>query len=175
MNSSFVLGGGCFWCLEAAYQLVEGVTDVVPGYAGGTADTANYSAVCTGQTGHVEVVRVSYDPTVISLSQILAIFWVIHDPTSLDRQGADAGPQYASVIYYEHDEQRDAVVTSLREAQSLLVDSIVTRVEQLPAFYEAEPEHHNYFQNHPEAAYCQAVIAPKLAKLRQHFSSLATR
>jgi len=171
-SESIVLGGGCFWCLEAAYQMVKGVESVVPGYAGGSAATARYEAVESGSTDHVQVVRVHYDPAVLRLDTILAIFWSLHDPTSLNRQGADVGSQYASVIFYDGDEQKRVVETSRDEAQKHLGDPIVTRIEPLTEFYEAEAYHHNYFQNHPEAGYCQVVIDPKLRKLREHFSSL---
>jgi peptide-methionine (S)-S-oxide reductase len=171
-NSSIVLGGGCFWCLEAAYQQLDGVVSVLPGYAGGDAKDATYDQVCTGNTAHVEVVEVTYDPAVIPLSNILAVFWLIHDPTSLNQQGADTGPQYASVIFYGEDDQRHKAQLSLDDAQTHLDDPIVTRIEPLMKFYEAESYHHNYFENNATAGYCQAVIEPKLAKLRQHFSPL---
>ncbi len=171
-NKSIVLGGGCFWCLEAAYQLLEGVTDVVPGYAGGHTDNPSYEDVVTGSTGHVEVVNVTYDPFVVTLDTILAIFWSMHDPTSLNQQGADVGTQYASAIFYFDEEQKEMIETSKAQAQSLLEDPIVSRIEPLVHFYEAEQYHHNYFRNNPGAGYCSAVIEPKLSKLRKHFSSL---
>lgn len=169
-NKSIVFGTGCFWCSEASFQLVAGVTSVVPGYAGGTADDANYDAVCTGTTDHVEVSQVMYDPNIVTLETLLAMFWSIHDPTSLNRQGADAGPQYASVIYY--DDEADVVVinASRDDAQSQLDNPIVTRIEPLDVFYEAEDYHHNYFVNNPSAGYCRVVIEPKLTKLRTHFA-----
>lgn len=169
---SIVLGGGCFWCLEATYQQLEGVESVIPGYTGGNETDANYSAVCTGETGHVEVVRVSYDANQVSLTDILSVFWVIHDPTSINRQGADVGPQYASVIIYSNSTQREVAQESLRVAQKLLDVPIVTRIEPLDVFYEAEDYHHNYFENNPSAGYCLAVIEPKLLELRRHFSPL---
>ena len=172
--SQIVLGGGCFWCLEAAYQQLEGVVEVVPGYSGGAADQAVDDAVSTGRTDHAEVVRVTYDPKRLDLETIMAVFWLIHDPTSLNRQGADSGPQYASVVYYEDDSQKETVISSRDEAQRQLDSPIVTRVEPLTAFYEAEAYHHNYFLAHPEAGYCRAVIEPKLQKLRQHFSGQLT-
>lgn len=171
-HSSIVLGGGCFWCLEAVYQQLEGIIGVVPGYSGGSADEANYETVCSGTTQHVEVVKVAYDPSRISLETILAVFWIIHDPTSLNRQGADAGPQYASVIFYVDEDQLQIVRASFDEAQAELDQPIVTRIEQLREFYEAEAYHHDYFEKNPNAGYCRAVIEPKLSKLRQHFSSL---
>lgn len=171
-SNSIVLGGGCFWCLEAAYQQLEGVIEVVPGYSGGSADDAHYEIVSTGNTGHAEVVKVTYDPDKVSLETVMAVFWVIHDPTSLNQQGADVGSQYASVVFYGDDEQKKAVLASRDEAQSHLDEPIVTRLEQLDVFYEAEDYHHNYFENNPEAGYCRVVIEPKLHKLRQHFSPL---
>lgn len=171
-TESIILGGGCFWCLEAAYQQVKGVVRVLPGYSGGAEITAKYDAVCTGETGHAQVVQVTFDPGTISLSDILGIFWIIHDPTSFNRQGADIGSQYASVIYYEGDEQKTIVEASRDEAQAQLDESIVTRIEPLDGFYEAEAYHHNYFRNNPEAGYCRAVIEPKLSKLREHFAGL---
>lgn len=171
-NKSIVLGGGCFWCLEAAYQMLEGVTDVLPGYAGGKTDNPTYDEVVTGQTGHVEVVKVVYDPFVVTLETIMAIFWSLHDPTSLNQQGADVGTQYASAVFYNDDEQKEMIDHSRSEAQELLDDAIVTRIEKLQHFFEAEDYHHNYFRNNPGAGYCSAVIEPKLAKLRQHFATL---
>lgn len=169
---SLVLGGGCFWCVEAVYQPLKGVMSIVPGYSGGSVPNPSYEEVCMGTTGHAEVVRVTYDPDVISLKDIVAVFWVTHDPTSLNRQGADSGPQYASVIFYEEESQKELLLESKREAQRYLDAPIVTRIEPLETFYEAEPEHHLYYQKHPDAAYCQVVIEPKLTKLRQHFSPL---
>lgn len=171
-TESVVLGGGCFWCLEAAYAQLKGVTEVLPGYAGGSVPNPTYEQVCMGTTGHVEVVKVTFDLDVISLKEIMAVFWTIHDPTSLNRQGGDVGTQYASVAFYEDEEQEQALRESQAEAQRYLDTPIVTRIEPLDEFYEAEPEHHNYYETHPEAAYCQAVIEPKLSKLRGHFSSL---
>lgn len=171
-NSSIVLGGGCFWCLEAVYQGLRGVEEVIPGYSGGNSKNPTYEQVCSGTTGHAEVVKVTFDPEIISLETIMAVFWVIHDPTSLNRQGADTGTQYASVVFYEGEQQRSAIVHSRDEAQALLNTPIVTVIEPVPQFYEAESYHRNYFLNHPEAGYCQAVISPKLRKLRQHFSAL---
>ena len=171
-TDSIVLGGGCFWCLEAVFQALSGVQEVVPGYSGGSTDHPTYEQVCTGLTGHVEVVRIAFDPDLIPLATILSVFWSIHDPTSPNRQGADEGTQYASVIYYEHSWQRPIIDRSRDEAQSLLDAPIVTVIGPLTTFYEAEAYHRNYFLSHPEAAYCQAVISPKLRKLREHFSAL---
>ena len=162
-----ILGGGCFWCLEAAYQLVRGVERVQSGYAGGDTPNPSYEAVVQGDTGHAEVVEIDFDDTVVSLENILNIFWTIHDPTSLNRQGADVGTQYRSVIFYADEEQKQAAEASLKAAQKLWDKPIVTSIELLKAFYPAEDYHKDYFKNHPEQAYCQMVINPKLAKLRK--------
>lgn len=170
MTESIVLGGGCFWCLEASYQLIEGVVDVTPGYAGGHVKDPDYYAVSEGKTGHAEVVSVSFNPKVISLNDILDIFWALHDPTTLNRQGNDVGSQYRSAIYYTQ-EQKDVVEESVVQAQKVWTDPIVTEVALLDVFYEAEDYHKNYFATHPEQAYCQVVINPKLEKLRKKFAS----
>lgn len=171
-TDSIVLGGGCFWCLEAAYQQLQGVSQVISGYSGGESDQPTYELVSSGKTGHVEVVMVSFDPDIISLDDIMAVFWVIHDPTSVNRQGADVGEQYASVVYYRNEHQKERVLASRVIAQSFLDDPIVTRIEPLSAFYAAEAYHQNYYAMNSSAGYCQVVIEPKLSKLRQHFSSL---
>jgi peptide-methionine (S)-S-oxide reductase len=163
------LGGGCFWCLEAVYQNVDGVQEVVSGYAGGDVPNPGYRQVCTGTTGHAEVVQVSFDPNVISYRDVLEIFFTIHDPTTKDREGADVGPQYRSIILYHDADQREtaqALIDDL-EAQGVFGDPIVTEVEPLDTFYEAESEHQDYYQRNPNLPYCQAVISPKLKKLRQ--------
>lgn len=171
--NQIVLGGGCFWCLEALYQQIRGVTAVDPGYAGGSKPDPTYEEVSTGETGHVEVVRLSFDPEQITLAQILEIFWQIHDPTTLNRQGHDVGTQYRSAIFYSGDEQKAAVEKSLQEvARPVWGERIVTEIKPLQAFYPAEAYHRNYFRSHPEQAYCQIVINPKLDKLKANFSSL---
>lgn len=164
------LGGGCFWCLEAAYQLIRGVEKVVPGYAGGQVAHPSYRQVCGGDTGHAEVVQITFHPSTITYPEILDIFWAIHDPTTPNRQGADVGSQYRSIILYNDDEQRRQALQSRDEAQKLWKKPVVTEIKQLEAFYEAEPEHHDYFKKHPNQAYCQVVINPKLKKLRQKFT-----
>ncbi|HEY6736901.1 MAG TPA: peptide-methionine (S)-S-oxide reductase MsrA [Candidatus Saccharimonadia bacterium] len=169
-SESIVLGGGCFWCLEAAYQMVRGITNVVPGYAGGHTTDPDYWKVASKTTGHAEVVRLEFDPAIISFADILHIFWAIHDPTTPDRQGNDVGPEYRSLILYGSDAQRAAAEASRAEAQALWPDPIVTEIKPLEHFYEAEEEHHNYFKKHPNQAYCQVVINPKLAKLRAKFA-----
>lgn len=170
MQETIVLGGGCFWCLEAAYQRVKGVTAVVSGYAGGTAETARYELVSSGTTNHAEVVQVTYDPAVIGLSDILDIFWVIHDPTTKDRQGADTGPQYRSVIFYTSPEQEYVAKTSIERIQQTLGAPVVTELAPLTAFYAAESYHQQYYNNNSEAPYCHIVIDSKLHALQQAFA-----
>ncbi len=165
------LGGGCFWCLEAAYQQIKGVEKVVSGYAGGEVPDPTYEQVSGGATGHAEVNQITFDPAVIGYGDILEIFWTIHDPTTPDRQGNDIGPQYRSIILYASDAQKQAAEQSKAAVAKLWPNPIVTEIVPLEKFYPAEDYHQNYFNNHPEAAYCQVVINPKLAKLRQKFES----
>jgi peptide-methionine (S)-S-oxide reductase len=169
-KESIVLGGGCFWCLDASYRLIKGVLHVESGYAGGHLKNPSYDQVCTGTTGHAEVVRVTFDPAEITLKDILDIFWALHDPTTLNQQGNDVGEQYRSVIFYSSDEQRHIAESSMKEAAHLWDDRIVTDIQKLDEFFLAEKEHQDYFANHPESAYCQVIINPKLAKLRKKFS-----
>lgn len=171
-NEQCVLGGGCFWCLEAAYQMVNGVESVVSGYAGGEMENPRYEQVGTGRTGHAEVVQLTFDPKVVTFSDILDVFWVIHDPTQKDRQGNDVGPQYRSVILYENDEQKKIAEQSKAKIQKLWDNPVLTEIKPLVHFYPAEEYHQNYYQTHPEAAYCQVIINPKLAHLRQKRASL---
>lgn len=163
------LGGGCFWCLEAVYQKVDGIREVVSGYAGGDVPNPGYRQVCTGTTGHAEVVQVSFDPDVISYRDVLEIFFTIHDPTTKDREGADVGPQYRSIVLFHDVKQRETaqVLIDELEAEDVFGDPIVTEVEPLDTFYEAESEHQDYYERNPNLPYCQAVISPKLSKLRQ--------
>jgi methionine-S-sulfoxide reductase len=173
MTESIVLGGGCFWCLEALYQRVRGISVVEPGYAGGAKEDPTYEEVSTGETGHVEVVRLAFDPEQITLQQILEIFWQTHDPTTPNRQGHDVGTQYRSAIYYQGEEQKSEVEKSVETVgRPAWGEKIVTEIKPLEAFYPAEAYHHNYFKSHPEQAYCQIVINPKLEKLQQKFPSL---
>lgn len=164
-SESLVLGGGCFWCTEASYQLLPGVTSVVSGYAGGTTENPTYQEVCAETTGHAEVVRVEFDTEKITLRAVLDFFWEIHDPTTLNRQGADVGTSYRSIILYANDEQRAAAEASRDEAQKTLRDPIVTQIVPLEKFWPAEDYHQEYFAKHPTQGYCQAVIAPKVRKL----------
>lgn len=166
-----VLGGGCFWCLEAVYQLVDGVIDVAPGYAGGHKSNPTYEQVSGGTTDHAEVVCIKYDESKLQYKYILDIFWTVHDPTTIDRQGNDIGSQYRSIILYNDDLQKFNAQESIRQIQPLWNDPITTEVKKLDHFYEAEPEHHNYFSKHPNQAYCQVVINPKLQKLQAKFAS----
>jgi peptide-methionine (S)-S-oxide reductase len=159
------LGGGCFWCLEAVYERIEGVKQVVSGYAGGTKANPTYEQVCTGTTGHAEVVQITYDPREISYGQILELFWKIHDPTTPNRQGADVGTQYRSIILYHDQGQKEVAERSMAEAAALFDRPIVTQIEPLRVFYRAEDYHQDYYDKHPYAGYCQVVIRPKLQKL----------
>lgn len=163
------LGGGCFWCLEAAYDALRGVRDVVSGYAGGQVPHPTYEQVCSGRTGHAEVVQVTFDPREISFQDLLEIFFTIHDPTTKDRQGADVGPQYRSAIFYHSPQQRQVAERLIAQfdAEGLWRSPIVTQVAPLGAFFPAEEYHQEYYARNPRQPYCQLVVAPKLAKLRQ--------
>ncbi len=171
MTEQAYLAGGCFWCLDAAYREIKGVVEVVSGYSGGDKPNPTYEQVSGAQTGHAEVVKVTYDPATISYNDILDIFWAIHDPTTLNRQGADVGSQYRSVIFYVDETQHKSAERSKQQVQALWKDPVVTEVVPLKSFYPAEPYHQNYFANNPTQAYCQVVINPKLAKLRQKFAA----
>ncbi len=173
-NEVAVFGGGCFWCTEAVFQSLKGVSSVVPGYAGGAVDDPNYIDVSQGNTGHAEVVRVEFDPSVISYDSLLEVFWNIHNPTSLNRQGNDVGEQYRSVIFYTTDLQKEKAESSKKKLgiSGQYESSIVTEIEPLDIFFEAEGYHKNYFINHKDDAYCEVVINPKLQKLREKFSKL---
>jgi peptide-methionine (S)-S-oxide reductase len=168
-----ILGGGCFWCTEAAFSELQGVSKVQSGYAGGDVPNPSYKDVCTGRTGHAEVVRVDFDPAVISYEDLLRVFFTIHDPTTLNRQGADVGTQYRSVIFYASPAQEDSAKTIIAEfeASGAWGKKIVTELSPAPEFYDAEPEHDQYFARNPYAGYCQAVIAPKIAKMRKAFTA----
>jgi peptide-methionine (S)-S-oxide reductase len=168
---SLVLGGGCFWCTEAAFELLPGVEAVVSGYAGGARPNPSYEQVCSGASGHAEVVRVDYDPERIMLDALLDFFWQIHDPTTLNRQGADEGTQYRSVIFYADAEQKAAAEASLTKANSGWGGKIVTQIVPLVKFYEAEDYHQDYFRRNPQGGYCQMVIRPKVEKLRKAVES----
>lgn len=175
---TIVLAGGCFWCTEAVYRQLDGVLDVKPGYAGGTAETADYKTVCTGRTDHAEVIEVTYDADRINLGQILKIFFSIaHDPTQKDRQGADVGRQYRSAIFYADETQREAAAAYIRQidAARLYTDKVATTLEPLTTFYEAEAYHHDYAAQNPGQPYIRGVAAPKVAAVRQvHADKLKT-
>jgi len=165
-----LLGGGCFWCIEAVYRRVKGVTSAISGYAGGTRPNPTYENVCSGATGHAEVVEITFDPDVISFKEILDIFWVIHDPTTLNQQGADRGTQYRSVIFYKDDRQKKLAEASIKEAQEYFKEKIVTELSPAPEFYPAEAYHQNYYDLNPSQGYCHIVIAPKIEKFMLKFS-----
>ncbi|MBU3577737.1 peptide-methionine (S)-S-oxide reductase MsrA [Polynucleobacter sp. UK-Kesae-W10] len=168
------LGGGCFWCLEAVYQQIQGVKTVVSGYAGGARPNPSYESVCTGVTGHAEIVDIVFDPQIVSFRDLLEIFFVIHDPTTLNYQGNDHGTQYRSVIFTHGEEQNQIAheVVQELECAKIYANPVVTQIEPAPTIYPAEAYHQNYFQQHPNQGYCAAVVAPKLAKFRAKFKSL---
>jgi peptide-methionine (S)-S-oxide reductase len=159
-----IFGGGCFWCLEALFERIPGVLEVENGYAGGSRDHPSYQEVCTGLTGHAEVVRITFDPSEVSYAELLGWFWKVHDPTTENRQGADVGTQYRSIIYYLDETQRREAEESMRTEQARLRDPIVTELLPAPRFWVAEDYHQDYYRAHPEAGYCRVVIAPKLIK-----------
>jgi peptide-methionine (S)-S-oxide reductase len=163
------LAGGCFWCLEAAYDELRGVEDVSSGYAGGQLENPSYDAVCTGRTGHAEVVQITYDPDIVSYEDLLEVFFTVHDPTQLNRQGADIGTQYRSAIFYASPEEEQAAraMVARMEADGAFDAPIVTTLEPLTRFYPAESYHRDYYARNERQPYCQAVISPKLSKLRK--------
>ena len=167
---TFVLGGGCFWCLDAVYQKTRGVTEVVSGYAGGHTQNPFYEAVCSGTTGHAEVVAVTFDETVVPEDIILDMFFVSHDPTTLNRQGYDVGTQYRSVMYYADQEQKQTFEAAIERAQPLWDNPIVTEVSALPTFHTAEEYHQDFYAKYPEQGYCRVIIDPKLAKARKYYA-----
>ncbi len=168
----FVLGGGCFWCLDSAYTQFAGVTDVTCGYTGGITVNPSYERVCEGNTQHAEVVSVEFDPAVITSEQILDIFFTLHDPTQLNRQGNDVGTQYRSAMFYASEEQKKLFESAIERAKEIWGDGIVTEVVQLPEFYRAEEYHQDFFAKNPNQGYCVAVVAPKVNKVRSKFSHL---
>jgi len=172
-SETATLGGGCFWCLEAVYDEMQGVSAVESGYMGGHVADPDYRSVCTGTTGHVEVVQVTFDPAVTSYREILEVFFATHDPTSRDRQGNDAGPQYRSVIFYHSEQQRQAAEQTIAEFdhQALFSRPIVTDLRAATPFYVAEDYHQEYFRNNPQQPYCAFVVSPKLKKFREKFAA----
>jgi len=166
------LGGGCFWCLEAFYQRVNGISSVVSGYSGGHVDNPTTEQVYEGDTGHAEVVQLKFDPKTISYKEILEIFYVMHDPTTLNRQGNDVGEEYRSVIFYHDDDQKGVAVSATQDfAAPLWQQPIVTRIVAFEGFWPAGDYHQNFYNNNPQAGYCQAIINPKLQKLRREFAA----
>lgn len=174
MTEVAVFGGGCFWCTEAVFKMLKGVASVMPGYAGGTTPNPTYEAVCSGRTGHAEVIRIEYDPTQVSFKTLMTIFFATHDPTTLNRQGADVGTQYRSTILYTTDKQKEEAEAMIKEidASTDKGDPVVTTVEPLKEFYEAETYHQDYFAKNPENAYCNLVVSPKVEKVQQQFAEL---
>ena len=161
------LGGGCFWCTEAIFQMLPGVKSVTSGYAGGTKENPTYKEVCTGQTGHAEVIQIEFDPKIVSYEKILSTFWEAHDPTTLNRQGADSGTQYRSIILYSNEDQKAAAEKSKAEAQKNFHSPIVTEIAPLKKFYKGEGYHQDYYRNNSDAPYCRAVIRPKVEKFEK--------
>lgn len=168
--TTYVLGGGCFWCLDAVYRRIRGVTEVLSGYAGGNTDNPNYYQVGSGKTGHAEVIQITFDEAVIAAETILDIFFTLHDPTTLNRQGADHGTQYRSIMLYADNDQKAEFEASAERAKTIWDDPIVTELAPLETFYVAEPEHQDYFNNNPTNGYCSIVITPKIVKVRSHYS-----
>ena len=169
-EETITLGAGCFWCTEAAYQLIEGVTDVSVGYMGGGVVNPSYKQVCTGRTGHAEVARIRFDPSCVKLETVLKVFWQVHDPTSLNKQGGDTGSQYRSAIFYHDEAQKAVIKASMKKAQKGFTRKIVTEVAPATTYYEAENYHQEYYSNNPNAGYCRAVIAPKIKKVKKLIS-----
>ena len=168
------LAGGCFWCLEAVYERLRGVSQVVSGYAGGEAPNPSYQQVCVGETGHAEVVQISFDPQIVSYRDLLSVFFTIHDPTTLDRQGADVGTQYRSAIFYHSESQTQDALSIMEEieAQRIWPGVIVTELVPSDSFWEAEEYHQDYYRRNSQNPYCQLVIEPKVAKLRKEYLAL---
>lgn len=174
MTEKIILGGGCFWCMEAVFQMLNGVVSITSGYAGGRRPNPSYEEVSAELTGHAEVVEVQFDPTVIALDDLLTVFFTSHDPTSLNQQGADVGTQYRSAIYFSSSEQKSAIEAFVNKltADHIFPKPIVTEIKEAGAFYAAEGYHQNYYQQNKDKPYCQAVINPKIAKLRQKYAHL---
>lgn len=170
-----LVGGGCFWCIEAVYNRVNGVYAAISGYTGGARPNPTYEQVCTGVSGHAEVVEITYDPAIITYSEILDIFWALHDPTTLNAQGADKGTQYRSVIYYYDEAQKEMAVASMQSAQTHWSNPIVTELSSVPVFYPAEDYHQNYYNEHPTQGYCHVVITPKIQKFMAKFGDKVKR
>lgn len=173
-SETIYFGGGCFWCTEAVFSMIKGVESVTPGYIGGTTSNPTYEEVCSGKTGHAEAVRIVYDPSITKPDDLLTVFFATHDPTTLNRQGADVGTQYRSAIFYENENQRVTCQNFINELNKSSENGspIVTELTKADVFYEAENYHQEYFAKHPEAPYCQVVINPKLEKVQKNFANL---
>lgn len=171
MTEKATFAGGCSWCTEAIFKRLKGVGDVLPGYAGGTVEHPTYEHVCSGNTGHAEAIQITFDPSVISYEKLLDVFWHLHDPTTLNRQGNDTGPQYRSVIFYHSEKQKDIAEQSKKKIESLgtYKDVIVTKIEPFTNFYKAEEYHQNYYDRNKDYPYCQYVIDPKIKKLMDYY------
>lgn len=177
MNTNFkqiTFGGGCFWCVESCFNMLNGVESAISGYSGGQSENPTYEEVCTGETGHAEVVQLTYDPAVISYEQILDVFFFLHDPTQLNRQGNDVGTQYRSVIYYNNDEEKQKAEEAISKinASGKYADKVVTELTQFEKFWAAEQYHQGYYLENPNTPYCSAVVGPKVAKFKKHFGDL---
>ncbi|MBI3291112.1 peptide-methionine (S)-S-oxide reductase MsrA [Candidatus Falkowbacteria bacterium] len=173
-TQTIIFGGGCFWCTEATFQKLKGVISAVPGYAGGEAPNPSYEHVCSGNTGHAEVIKIEFNPDEISFKNLLEVFFAVHDPTTLNKQGSDVGAQYRSIILYTSEDQKkqaEEFIKKLSE-EGIYQNKIVTELKPLDKFYEAESYHHNYYEKNPDQAYCQAVINPKLKKLKEKYARL---
>lgn len=166
MKESIVLGGGCFWCIEAALQIIPGVLSIIPGYSAGETENPNYEAICTGKTGHAEVVQVEFETDEVSLERLLTLFFKAHDPTQLNRQGNDVGTQYRSIILWSNPDHEARIRSVMEKEQASLSELIVTQVEELEVFHPAEEYHHDYFKKNPDQAYCQFVVRPKVEKIK---------
>ena len=168
--TTYVLAGGCFWCIDAVFQRLKGIDSSISGYAGGSAEDADYYRVASGNTGHAECVKVTFDETILPKQDLLDIFFLIHNPTTLNQQGADKGPQYRSAMFYGSDEQKVDFEAAIERAQTNWDDPIVTELSLLETFYDGEPEHQDYFTNNPTNPYCSVVIDPKVVKARKDYS-----
>lgn len=168
-TKELIVGGGCFWCTEAIFELLKGVSDVESGYANGQTLNPTYQAICTGETGHAEVIKITYDDSIITVDTLFDIFFVVHNPTTLNQQGGDRGTQYRSTILYTDEEMKEAALASMEAAQADYPDPIITTIEPLDIYYKAEAYHQDYYRQNPMQGYCNAVIPPKLAKLKAKF------
>ena len=175
MTATATFGGGCFWCVEAAFDELAGVESVTSGYAGGTTEDPTYEEVCSGTTGHAEVVRLAYDPDIVTYEDLLEVFFAVHDPTQLNRQGPDVGTQYRSIVLYEDDAQWELAEAYIEALDAEYDDDVVTEVEPLEEFYEAEAYHQDYFEKNPDDAYCRFHARPKVEKVRERFRELTER